>query len=388
MEDKILQQISNTLERAQRIAIVLPQSISIDLAATAQALQLILNNLGKSAVIATTGALPKGLNFLNPDIELTNILSMAGPEQLITSNLEIVVPQEESSLSELSYEVKQNNLHIFLHAQAGGFDKSSVKVLEPQIKPELLILLGAQSFEGFGDIYQSSAEMFFETPKLVIDNNPENTYFGTINLIDISAVSVGEIVADWLLTSYSNEIQPNIATALLGAITSATQSFQSARTTPRVFALASDLVNKGADQQLVVRSLYKTKSFGLLKLWGRALARAHELEGYGLLYSTLSNQDYEKTLTDESLAQAVLEEFLDQAAGVQIVALFAQQDQNTNLLLASLPHINIEKIAEGLSINNNKLGTHGLYVVNSFLFNEISLEQAQEAFISVLRQTV
>src|SRR6202042_3084276 len=129
---------------------------------------------------------------------------------------------------------------------------------------DLIIVLEAGSLENLGKIYEQHTDVFFETPKINIDNKANNEYFGAINLVDVTATSVAEILAE-LLQKYEDQlIDEDVATCLLAGIISKTHSFQHVLTTPKAFLKASELVALGGRQQEVVKHIYKTKSLPLL----------------------------------------------------------------------------------------------------------------------------
>ena len=157
---------------------------------------------------------------------------------------------------------------------------------------DLIFVLGAKSLEDLGGLYEQNTDLFFETPKINIDNRAENEYFGQINLVDITVTSAAEILAE-LLQKYEEQLMDqDIATCLLLGIISSTRSFQHVQTTPKAFLKASELVALGARQQEIIKNIYKTKSLPLLKLWGRALARMKILEDEKIVYSILSSDGF------------------------------------------------------------------------------------------------
>ena len=84
-------------------------------------------------------------------------------------------------------------------------------------------------------------------------------------MVDIVAASTAEVVYE-ILKSRPSLIDEDAATALLAGITSKTNSFQSSSTTPDSFARAAELVQLGAHQQEIIRALFKTRAFAMVKL--------------------------------------------------------------------------------------------------------------------------
>ena len=148
--------------------------------------------------------------------------------------------------------------------------------------------------EDLGSLNEHNADLFFETPKINVDNKAENEYFGAINLVDVTATSVAEILAG-LLQEYEAQLldEDILLPCLLTGIISKTQSFQHVQTTPRAFLKASELVAlEGGRQQEIIKNIYKTKPLSLLKLWGRALARMKIQEDIKAIHSVPTGVDF------------------------------------------------------------------------------------------------
>jgi nanoRNase/pAp phosphatase (c-di-AMP/oligoRNAs hydrolase) len=375
MDEKNQTQLIETMAAAQNIALVLPTHPTMDATATAVALFQILNSQGKTVTLLSTQDLPKQLSFLFGEIKTT----LGLPNQ---AGLEIRVNTNHAELDQLSYQVETDGIHIFLHAKSGEFLPEDVVAKEPGPACDLLITVGASSLEDLGELYSTQVDLFFKTPKLVIDTNPDNTYFGTQHAVDVTASSVGEIVASAIVASKPEWLSVESATALLTAITSATNSFQSIKTTPGSLSLAADLIARGAKQQDVVLHLYKTKPFPLLKLWGRALARAKFVEPASLLFSELLMSDYAKTETSADLAESVLMELLENSASAHSVALLAETTDGIKLFIASLPHVTQQERLESLGGRVlSRTQVRGLYTLTVLQLPAFDIVQAENALL-------
>lgn len=115
----------------------------------------------------------------------------------------------------------------------------------------------------------------FEGPKIktiVIDHHPMNTSFGDINLIDAEVTSTAEILylvfKDWRVS-----IDKDIANSLLAGIIGDTGVFRNLNSDQRTLAIASDLIDKGADKDQLVYNLYMSEPFSLIKFYGEVLDR-------------------------------------------------------------------------------------------------------------------
>jgi phosphoesterase RecJ-like protein len=100
---------------------------------------------------------------------------------------------------------------------------------------------------------------------LNIDHHPGNTRYGAVNLVDLPAAAVGEIVAD-LLDRLDWPITPAIATNLWVSLVSDTGSFKYGNTTPKCLALGARLVALGARPAEVNEELFEAAPVSSVRL--------------------------------------------------------------------------------------------------------------------------
>lgn len=98
-----------------------------------------------------------------------------------------------------------------------------------------------------------------------VDHHPGNTRYGAVNLVDLPAAAVGEIVAD-LLDRLSWPVTPGIAENLWVSLVSDTGSFRYSNTTPRALALGARLVAAGVDPGDVGERLFDSRPVAALRL--------------------------------------------------------------------------------------------------------------------------
>jgi phosphoesterase RecJ-like protein len=98
-----------------------------------------------------------------------------------------------------------------------------------------------------------------------VDHHPGNDRYGAINLVDLPAAAVGEIVAD-LLDLLRWPLTPDVATNLWVSLVSDTGSFRYGNTTPKALALGARLVAAGARPAAVNEFLFEAQPLASLKL--------------------------------------------------------------------------------------------------------------------------
>jgi len=297
------------------------------------------------------------------------------------------VSTAKAQLDELSYQSDSDKVQIFLKAKNGEqFSPSDVSVAAGIAGYDLIITLGAQTLDDLGELYQQNTDLFFTTPKINLDIAAGNEYFGTINLIDVTASSLAEVVTQVIAALEEAVTDEAVATSLLGGIIANTHSFQDPATTPKTLTTASALIAQGARQQEIIKNLYKTKDFALLKLWGRALARIKTVPEVSLLYSMLTRSDFEKTGEDSDRLTLVLRELLENVAGFQAVALLGEQETGTRVLIAGLPHANILALTRKLTEEVvHPLPLLGLYQMAAFNLLQ-PITEAEQSLLNAVRE--
>lgn len=317
MEISQEKQIFEQFQKASKILVVLPAKLNSDLVASSLALKLFLKKLQKEAEVVSAGQIAPEHDFL-PEIKEIKT-EIKGAKSLV-----VEVNTVQKKLEELSYQVLENKLHIYLKSKNESFAPEDVSFLTDKFPVDLIVTLGCRSLEDAGKIFTDNAELFYATPKINIDNKTGNEYFGVVNLVELSSSSVSELLV-LLFEKYEQQlIDEDIATCLLAGIITKTNSFQHSHTTPQAFLKASQLVALGGRQQEIIKALYKTKPLGLLKLWGRALARLKVLENNTAAYSVLTPNDFEKTESTADLAPLALKELLQNVSGYDMLGLLSQ----------------------------------------------------------------
>lgn len=311
------QQIFDHINRSKRILIPLGVSPSGDSLASALAVYKFLKKLDKEPSIVAAGPVSEKYKFLSG----TDLVQGQVEE---SRSFVISVRTENAPLDEISYHRDEDSglLNIYLKPKEGQYDQNDVSFRSDKFPYDLIVALDIPSLDLLGNLYDQHTDLFFETPVINIDHHTNNEHFGEINLVDITATSSTEILMDLLENFEAGLIDSEIATSLLTGILVETNSFQHIKTTPKAFMKASNLISMGANQQEIIKQLYKTKSVGLLKLWGRALARIREVPGLGLKYSLLKAEDMAKSGSGET--QAVIEELAVALPDAKIVMLFAE----------------------------------------------------------------
>lgn len=317
MRNGEVQQIFDSINKAKKILLVLPSAPNGDGLGAGLALFDFLRKLEKEPEIISENADVEMFGFLPHIKELKKKIQ-------ISQSFVISVNTDSAKLDELSYEVKDDRVDIFLKPKSGAFSEKNVKFGRARFPYDLIITLDAPALDNLGRIYEENTDLFFETTVINIDHHPNNEHYGEINFVDLTATSSSELVATLIEEFEEGLIDEDIATNLLLGIIVETNSFQHVKTTPKAFQRASQLISAGADQQKIVRELYKTKNISLLKLWGRALARIRELPELSMTYSLVGLSDLQKSGAGKADVFLALKELSASLSESKIVLLLAE----------------------------------------------------------------
>ena len=244
----------------------------------------------------------------------------------------ISVNTEVIKLDELSYHTLDKSVDIYLQAQGGQkFTPANISFNAQPPVYDLIICVDTPSLDQLGNVYSQNASMFLDTPKVNIDNHIANENYGNINIIEVTAAATSEIIFELLKRYEHGLIDVDISTSLLTGIISATNSFQKSLTTHNSFLRASELIGMGAEQQEIIKHLFKTRSFPMLKLWGRAMARIKILETsrVPVYFSLITAQDIEKSAASMEDVQGAFYELIANLPDLKIL-FFACENSSTS----------------------------------------------------------
>lgn len=338
MEITVVQPFFEEIKKASKILIALPENVSIDDIASAKALALFLLKLNKEVTLVCSGSISTDLSFLPNNIHIEQGLQAS-------KSFVIKLSTKSTAVSEISYQTDPEALNIFVKAKSGFFKPEDVTFGAEASPFNLVIILGCISLDSLGVLFETNAELFFNTPKINIDIHAGNQYFGAINIIDINISSVSEMLSEIFSLYEQQLVDEDIATCLLAGIIAKTNSFQHTQTTPRAFMKASELLALGGRQQDVVRFLYKTKPLPLLKLWGRALARLQVAQEGKVLYAVLHSQDMEKAGASALELPGVLKELIENISGYETVFILIEQETSVLCFMATQPYCEIKNVS-------------------------------------------
>lgn len=316
------EQIISLIKKSNHILLLPSAPPDGDSLGASLALYLTLKKLGKEATVICAEPIPDAFKFL-PTIEAIS-KTFGGAEDFI-----VTLDCKESEVDTIKYEVEHNKVNIIVTPKKGRFSEKDVSVHHGPSKYDLIITVDTGDLQQLGAVYEQNPEMFYSIPVVNIDHHASNAEFGKVNLIDITASSTTEILLPLLekLEQVAGQqlIDSDIATLLLAGVITDTGSFQHANTTPRAFAVAANLLDHGARQQEIIKYIYRTKSLSMLKLWGHVLSKIKYDDQNHIVWSTITQEDFQETGSKPDETAGIIDELLSNAPGSQVVLLLKEK---------------------------------------------------------------
>lgn len=341
---KDTQQVLETIKRSTRPLICIPASGGPDAYATAIGLSRVLKKLEKEPVIvAADGKTPKNLHFLD------------GHNQVKTSleNLRhfvIELDASQTKVDELSYELKDGKLFVYLSPKQGFWNERDVRTRTSNYRYDLIICVGSPDYESCAQLYTDNPDFFFRTPVINIDHTPENEHYGQMNIVDLTASACGEVCHDLIERIEPGLIDEETATAFLTGMIAKTKSFKTKNVTPKTLQTASKLMAKGAKRDDIVARLYRTRSVQTLRLWGRALARLKADPEAKIVWTMLSQQDFMHAGTEEEHLPDVIDELIASSPDARVVALIYEDiEKNICAIIRAERPLDAIQLSRGFS---------------------------------------
>ena len=179
-------------------------------------------------------------------------------------------------------------------------------------------------------------------PLLNIDHHADNELFGTINYVDPSASSTGEIV-HMLFSEWGVQLSIDALEALYTAISTDCGSFAFSCTTPRTHRIAADLLEGGVSPSKMNNLIRSGSTVQSLHLRGIALSRAL-IDDCCAAYSWLKREDFHNTGSAPSDSESIVSDLLF-LRGVELAAFLVEEDDGIRVSIRSRGALEAAEIA-------------------------------------------
>ncbi len=316
------QQALKLIEDSKHVLLIFSSRDTGDALASALAMKNILEKQHRQAdVVCNDFKAPKRFNFLPSIADVKPAL--ANLQKFI-----IKVDVSKTAIESLSYDIKDSTLSIYLTPKNGIIGKNELRTAQSTFKYDLIITFNTPDLESLGVAYLNNTDLFFRTPIIAIDHQPDNERYGKINLIDLAATSSSEIIYKLIKEAGEQFLDAATCTTILTGITIATGSFKNSNLSPSTMQIASDLMARGADREKIMQNLYRTRSIATLKLWGQALTHLVSDPKIGLVSSSLTREDFSRSGGTPDDVRGIIDELLSNSPEAKVSLLLYEIENN------------------------------------------------------------
>jgi phosphoesterase RecJ-like protein len=310
-----IQQLQKIVENSKYILLLLNSRENGDAIASALALKTIFEKQHRQAdIVCSDFAAPKQLSFL-PGISSIKD-SLSNLQKFI-----IKVDVSKTPIESLSYDIKNSLLYIYLTPKHGLLSKNELRTAQSTFKYDCIITLNTPDLDSLGGVFINNTDLFYRTPVVAIDHLASNERYGQINLVDLSATSTSEVVYKFIKETADQFMNEPLATTLLTGMTTATGGFKNPNISPSTLQIASTLMARGADREKIIHNLYRTRSISTLKLWGEALTHLQTNPKMGLVWTTITREDFSRSGSTPDDLKGIIEELLSNSPEAKVILL-------------------------------------------------------------------
>ncbi|OGG24222.1 hypothetical protein A3A79_03470 [Candidatus Gottesmanbacteria bacterium RIFCSPLOWO2_01_FULL_43_11b] len=233
-----LTKIKELLDKVQEVLIVTHDNPTFDSIGSSLALSLGLSGLGKKVTVACIDPVTVSLSSFVGVNKITT--------DLAKKNFIISLDYVDGSIEKVSYNIEGNKFNLVIEPRPGfpSFSPDKVNYSYAGGNADVIIAVDTIHLGGLGKLYEENKELFAGKPMVNVDYHPNNSHFGAHNVVDHSASSTAELVAE-LLSTLGAPLTADIATNLLNAVYGATDNFQKTTISAGSFELAAVCLKAG-----------------------------------------------------------------------------------------------------------------------------------------------
>lgn len=325
------QQLFETVNRAKRILVLGKANSDIATISSVLALAAFLEKRNKR------------IDAVIPGFNQTLIPAFLTGEQKISATLgplralKIKINTTHASLDEILSDATDTSLDVTLIPKQGEWSTQDVSFHHGEDIYDLIITLDCPDLISLGEIARNHADLIYRIPLCNIDTHASNEYWGQLNIVDLNAVSSGELLYRLFCQWDRHAIDEKLATLLLTNMIAKTHSFRSAHVTPKTLQACSELISLGAKREEIVHGLWRNKSVPLLRLWGKVLTRLEQDRARGLVWAVLTRTDCIDAGVHDLALDGIVDELLTYAPEAKISVLIHEAvDAQQNVVHANV----------------------------------------------------
>ncbi len=246
MNQQTITDVSAQINHANNVLVAVNSSPSVDELSAAIGLTLVLNKLGKHATTVFSGEVPSNLEFLQPEQAI---------EKSTDSLRDFIIALDKAKADKLRYKVEDEFVRIFITPYKTTLSEHDLQFTHGDFNVDCVVSIGVSSRENIDRAVTAHGQILHDAQVIALNDKQKSASFGNINWSEPQASSLCEMVAAIVDKIAPNQLDGQMATALLTGIIAETDRFRNQSTTPQTFELSSKLMSAGANQQLIADKL-------------------------------------------------------------------------------------------------------------------------------------
>ena len=242
--------VADKIQHATNILIALSKDPNVDEISAAIALAFVLDQQKKHVTAIYSGQTPNALEFLRPEETF---------QKDISGLQDFIIALNKSKADHLIYQVEGDYVKILITPYKGQIKKEDLEYSYSDYNVDLVIVFNVNSGSEIDSALSEYGRIMHDAMAINITSSVPGR-FADLEWSDPSKSSVCEMVYNLLGELEIDNTPQEVATALLTGILSATERFSNNRTKPTTMAVASKLMEAGADQQLISSNILKAET--------------------------------------------------------------------------------------------------------------------------------
>lgn len=243
--DNAEQQLAEKLQSSNNVLVTVSRNPSVDQLSALLGLSLMLNKLGKHCAAVFSGKIPSTIEFLKPEETI---------EKNTDSLRDFIIALDKSKADKLRYKVEDNIVRIFITPYRTSISEKDLDFSQGDFNVDIVVAIGVHEQIDLDEAITAHGRILHDAVLATINNTTDGS-LGSINWNNGEASSLSELIAGLAHSMGDDLLDEQIATALLTGIVSETDRFSNDKTTSETMAVSGDLMEAGANQQLVSSKL-------------------------------------------------------------------------------------------------------------------------------------
>lgn len=239
------------LKDAKNVLVTVRTDPSVDLLAACLGLTIWLNKAGKHATAVFSGDVPSTIEFLQPEETL---------EKNTDSLRDFIIALDKSKADKLRYKVEDRVVKIFITPYRTSLSADDLEYSQGDFNVDMVIALGVSVQQDLDTAITAHGRILHDATVATITTGENPSELGSISWHDAQASSISELAVEVGNALGRDQLDNQIATALLTGIVAETERFSNEKTTPQTMSVSAELMAAGANQQLVASKLEEAQA--------------------------------------------------------------------------------------------------------------------------------